>query len=76
MEFAVLASGAMADFKVAELITLAHMAELMQAGSEISNRYTPPNRDEIERMLLNEWGAATILLRFWYSEVAFQRIGR
>ena len=54
MEFAVLASGAMADFKVTELISLSDMADLMHAGSEISNRYTPPNRDEIDRMLLDE----------------------
>ena len=46
--------GAMADFKVTELISLADMADLMQAGSEISNRYTPPNRDEIDRLLLDE----------------------
>ena len=49
-----MASGAFLESVQSELITAEELENLSQAAGTVGSGYSPPNRDEIDRMLLDE----------------------
>ena len=49
-----MASGAFLESVQSELITAEELENLSQAAGTVGSGYSPPNRDEIDRMLLEE----------------------
>ena len=49
-----MASGAFLESVQSELITAEELEKLSRSAGTVGSEYSPPNRDEIDRMLLDE----------------------